>query len=222
MFQDQIKEYKLFKFRQTFVFSTVMLFSIVAQAQLIDEIIGQKRSRVQALLKPYRILDYKLEREVHTIEAGIHQTVLFENDTCKRFYWAVTPTGEDRFKSLLIDNGYAKADSGNFAKDSLLLQVRELSSGKATLYIASILSDNLKGKRDAAGRQIVERKKRNKDGTRKLASAAELQQMPLLQQAILEEELRAKNDTTPKKKKDPSKHWVGSKYGKTNVLGWEQ
>lgn len=206
--------------RPTLLFAVLMTFSAIGKAQLVDEIIGQKRSRVQAMLKPYRILDYKVEREVHTIESGIHQTVLFENDTCKRFYWAVTPTGQDRFKSLLIDNGYSRSDSVSFLKDSLLLQVRQLSSGKATLYIASI-TNKLEGNRDAAGRKVEPKKNKTKK-VKQLASASELQQMPLLQQAILEEELRAKNDTTPKKKKDPSRHWVGSKYGRTNVLGWEK
>jgi len=183
-----------------------------ANSQIIDEVIGQRRIRVQAMLKPYRILDYKQEREVHNIESGIHQTVLFENDTCKRFYWAVTPSSMERFKSLLSENGY-KPEGTGFVKDSLNLLARELNSGKATLFIASI-SAELKGNRDASGRIIVKKKK--SEGT------VDEDYIPLLQKAIMEEELRAKNDTTPKKKKDPRRHWVGGSSGETSILGWEE
>ena len=208
-------KFKLFPFRPTLVFSLLMFVSILGNAQIVDEIIGQKRSRVQALLKAYRLVDYKLEREVHTIESGIHQTVLFENDSCKKFYWAVTPSSIDRFKSLLIDNGYTSNQGKGYVKDSLSLQVRPLESGKATLFIASITGE-LKGKRDAAGRVVV-KKRKPMDGTGQV-------ELPLLQQAILEEERKAKLDTTPKRKKvkDPSKHWVGTPTGRTKVLGWDQ
>lgn len=191
-----------------------MTVSLFGNAQIVDQIIGQKRSRVQALLKPYRLVDYKLEREVHTIEDGIHQTVLFENDSCKKFYWAVVPNKLDRFKSLLIDNGYTFKKEVGYVKHTLQLQSRTLESGKATLFIAS-LSVPQEGKRDAAGRK-VEKKQKPMDGS------AEVQTLPLLQQAILEEEKRAKLDTTPKKKKDPSRHWVGPTYGKTSILGWDK
>ncbi|MCB0755394.1 MAG: hypothetical protein H6602_02550 [Flavobacteriales bacterium] len=209
-------DFKLFAFRPTLVFSLLMLASTAVNAQIVDAIIGQKRSRVQALLRDYRLVDYKLEREVHTIENGIHQTVLFENDSCRKFYWAVTPTSMDRFKSLLIDNGYTSAENAGYAKDSLVLEVRALESGKATLFIASI-AEGLKGERDAAGREVV-KKPKPMDGT------GQVQELPLLQQAILEEESKAKLDTTPKPKKvkDPSKHWVGTPSGRTKVLGWDQ
>jgi hypothetical protein len=193
----------------------MMSHSLLGNAQIVDELIGQKRSRVQALLKPYRLVDYKVEREVHTIESGIHQTVLFENDSCIKFYWAVTPNSIDRFKSLLIDNGYTIEANTGFAKDSLKLQTRTLESGKATLFIASLSKAELKGNRDAAGRVIVEKVK-------PMDGSGEVQTMPRLQQAILEEEKRAMLDTTPKPKKDPSRHWIGPTYGKTSILGWDK
>ena len=204
---------KLFFIRQAALLTVLFLISFVnAEAQLVDQVIGQKRSKVQALLKPYRILDYKQEREVHNIEPGIHQTVLFENDTCKRFYWAVTPTGMPRFKVLLLDNGYQKTESG-FAKDSLQLLARDLESGKATLFIASIQIE----KKAAAKKTTASSSKRKK----KLPSQSELQAMPLLQRAILEEETRQKSDTIPvKNNRDPKQHWVGNSYGETHILGW--
>ena len=194
---------KLFSFRQTLVF-VLLLAATCSKAQLVDGVLGQKRTVVQVLLKPYRIIDYKKEREVHNIDQGIHQTVLFENDTCRRFYWAVTPDKIDKFKSMLLDGGYKADGKSGFVKDSLELVAKPLESGKATLFIAA-LSKELKGDRNAAG--VIIKKKR----------VANLEAMPLLQQAILAEEL----DSTPKPKKDPSDHWVGGKYGKKSVLGWD-
>lgn len=186
---------------------------LLGNAQIVDEVIGQKRMRVQALLKPFRILDYKKEREVHRIDDAITQTVLFENDTCKRFYWMVTPDGVERFGGLLSQNGYVPTKNG-FAKDSLVLEARELNSGKAKLYIASISLENLIGIRDMAGRPVFKKKR--------ALTEAEIQSMPLLQQAILEEEAALKEDSLPKKKKDPQRHWVGTTSGNMMLLGWEK
>lgn len=204
---------KLFFIRQVALTSVLLLaVFFTTHAQLVDQVIGQKRSKVQALLKPYRILDYKQEREVHNIEPGIHQTVLFENDTCKRFYWAVTPTGMPRFKVLLLDNGYQKTESG-FAKDSLQLLSRGLESGKATLFIAS-----LRIERSATAANAKAHHTRTK---RELPSQSELQAMPLLQQAILEEEARGSSDSSSmKKKRTPKEQWVGGSVGQANLLGW--
>jgi hypothetical protein len=193
------------------LFTLLISLPVLVNGQIVDELLGQRRTKVQALLKPFRILDYKKEREVHNIESGIHQTVLFENDTCKRFYWAVTPNGIDRFKSLLLEAGYSKTDVG-FSKDSLNLTSRELNSGKATLFIASI-SEELKGKRDVSG-QIIEKKK-----TVVRSANVDQSYVPLMQQQIAEEE---KKDTVPKPRKDPKIHWVGTRSGNTSVLGWEQ
>lgn len=197
--------FKLFSFRQTLVFILLLATFCSSKAQLVDGVLGQKRAIAQVLLRPYRIVDYKKERVVHNIEKGIHQTVLFENDTCRRFYWAVSPNKIDKFKSMLLDGGYSSDSKHGFVKDSLELVIKPLESGKATLFVAA-LSKELKGDRAPSGKVI--KKKR----------IANLEAMPLLQQAILAEEL----DTTPRPKKDPSDHWVGGKYGKKSVLGWDE
>lgn len=204
---------KLFLFRQTFILVLLTTASLCGNAQIVDQLLGQKRTTVQTLLKPYRIINYKKERVVHNIESGIHQTALFENDTCVKFYWAVTPEASSRFRQLLTENGYKATTSDGFVKDSLLLDARPLNSGKATLYIAS-LSAELKGERDASGVTVVKKKP--------VSQNSEVQTMPLLQQAILEEERRAAQDTTPKPKKDPKRHWVGTQSGNTSILGWDK
>lgn len=196
---------KLFSFRQTLIFFLLFAGAFSSKAQLVDGVLGQKREVVQVMLRSFRLIDYKKEREVHGVEAGIHQTVLFENDTCQRFYWAVTPDKIDKFKSMLLDGGYQSVSGNSFVKDSLELLAKPLKSGKATLFIAA-LSKELKGERDASGRRVQKKK------------IASLEAMPLLQRAILAEE----RDTTPKLPKDPSDHWVGGKYGKTSILGWDK
>ena len=179
-----------------------------ASAQLVDGVLGQKRTVVQVLLRPYRILDYKMERVVHSIDNGIHQTVLYQNDTCNRFYWAVTPNASARFEEMLLQSGYQKNSDVLFEKDSLQLTVKPLESGQATLFIASI-SQELKGNRDASGKPVVVRS----------ANASSTEPIPLLQQAVKAEE----GDTTKvKKPKNPQRNWVGGKYGKTNILGWDK
>jgi len=214
--KDKLFLMRLFNIRQTFLFFGLMALSAAANAQLVDEILGQKRSLVSVLMRPHRIVDYKLERVVHAAGDGIHQTVFYENDTCNKFYWAVPTEAISDFTAKLIDSGYKSTTEDGYAKDSLELVVRPLDSGTATLYIA-VLSTGMKEMQAAAQKQ-----KRKKQQTQRLKtsvpSQVELEAMPLLQQAILADEA----DTTPKPPKNPQRHWVGERDGKTNFLGWDK
>ncbi|MBL4586040.1 MAG: hypothetical protein JKX84_03135 [Flavobacteriales bacterium] len=177
-----------------------------ANAQLVDGLIGQKRTIVQVMLRPFRIMDYEKQRVVYNIAKGVHQTILYKNDTCVQFYWAVSADQLGAFKANLLKFGYSSKKENGYVKDSLELVVRLLASGKATLFMASI-SNKLTGNRDAADKPL--RKKRTFD----------FAAMPLLQQAILEQE----NDTTTTKKpKNPERYWVGDRRGKAKILGWEK
>lgn len=200
---------KLCLIRQTAIFLVILLISTAAKAQLVDGLLGQKRALVQVLLRSYKLVDYQKEREVHIISKGVHQTALFENDTCVRFYWAVNTEHVPDFRNQLAINGYRPNEAGMFVKDSLELIVKPLDSGKATLFIAA-LSQKLQGKRDAAGRPVVPAKK-------VMASDNEL---PLLQQAILAEEADSLSST--KKVRYPEQNWVGTRSGTTTILGWEK
>lgn len=204
---DQHFEMKLFLFRQMAVVVFLTLVWLPSNAQLVDGILGQRRDLVQVLLRPYRIIDYQKDREVHNIESGIHQTVLFEQDTCRKFYWAVTPARMDYFKGMLAGKGYRQSETGKFVLDSLELTLRELPSGKATLFVAGI-SEDLAGKREASG--VLKKEKKKELST--------IEGMPRLQQAILAEE---RDSTNHKKPKDPRRHWVGGKYGNSTILGWD-
>lgn len=202
---DRCKMRKLFFFRQTLLIVFLIGLTFGTKAQIVDGLIGQRRDVAQVLLRPFRIVDYKKERTVFSVETGIHQTVFYENDSCNRFYWAVTPDQMEYFLSQLKVAGYRKSNEDLMVKDSLELTVKKLESGKATLFIASI-SKNLEGERDASGRKIVKRPESN------------METMPLLQQTILAEDLEKKT----KPPKDPKRHWVGGKRGETSILGWEK
>jgi len=199
---------KLCLIRQTAIFLVVLLATSSAQAQLIDGLLGQKRALVQVLLRPYKLVDYQKEREVHIMSKGVHQTALFENDTCIRFYWAVNTDHLPDFRNQLAADGYRPNEEGMFVKDSLELIVKPLDSGKATLFIAA-LSTKLQGKRDASGKPIVSKKIVSSDN-----------ELPLLQQAILAEEADSLSST--KKVRYPEQNWVGTRSGTTTILGWEK
>lgn len=188
-----------------------MVLSVATKAQLVDTVLGQKRSHVSVLLRPYRIVDYKLERVVHGIGDGVHQTVFYENDTCNKFYWAVPNDFVESFSTQLVEAGYTPLATGAFAKDSMELVVKPIESGNATLFIA-VLTADMKAKQAVAQK----RKKPKQKQKASVPSQVELEAMPLLQQAILAEEA----DTTAKPPKDPQRHWVGEREGKSSILGW--
>lgn len=201
---------KLFAIRPILVILLMVGAMNPANAQLVDKLIGQKRETAHALMRPYKIVDYKKERVVHSYATGIHQTLLYEKDTCTRFYWAVAEAQLDEFKSLLVESGFKPNEEAGFVKDSLVLLVRKLSSGKATMFVASIDTTKLTGKREVSGKLVVDH------------TAPNQEPLPLLQQAILAEDKAKKSDTVEvKKKKDPQRHWIGDEKVKTSILGWE-
>jgi len=209
-YEDRINLNKLFAFRPAVLFVIMIGAMNPANAQLVDQILGQRRSMVHAIMRPYKIVDYKKERVVHNIKPRVHQTVMYENDTCNRFYWAVGESELGWFKNQLAEGGYKPTTNAGFVKDSLVLIVRKLSSGKATMFVASLDKKKLVGKREASGKKIVDLKGPN------------LEPLPLLQQAILAEDAAKKKDTLKvKKPKDPKRHWVTDKYGKSTILGWD-
>lgn len=214
--KDRLFLMRLFNIRQTLLFFGLMALSTAANAQLVDEILGQKRSLVSVIMRQNRIVDYKLERVVHATGDGIHQTVFYENDTCNKFYWAVPTEAISDFTAKLTYAGYKPTDENGFVKDSLELVVRPLDSGTATLYIA-VLSKGMKEMQALAQNQ-KRKKQQNQRQKSSVPSQLELEAMPLLQQAILAQEA----DTTPKPPKNPQRHWVGKRDGKTSFLGWDK
>jgi len=195
----------LFPFRPIILILGLNLPFFGANAQLVDGVLGRKRTVVQVLLRPYRIINYEKDRVVYALDDGVRQTVLYKNDTCMRFHWTVAERGRTAFEAQLLENGYRARASNGFEKDSLQLTTRQLDSGKATRYMAAI-SQDLSGNRAASGRKVREE--------RTIGPEA----IPLLQQTVQAEEA----DTTPKPPIDPERNWIGGRYGRTSILGWEK
>lgn len=209
--KDKLFLMRLFIIRQTFLLFGLMALSVAAKAQLVDAILGQKRSAVSVQMRPHRIVDYKLHRVVHSVGDDILQTVFYENDTCNKFYWAVPNSALASFTAQLVAAGYKPKGENGFVKDSLEVVVEPIESGNATLFIA-VLSAEMR-KIQSSFRAQRRQKQRQRTNA---PLPVELEPMPLLQQAILAEEA----DTTAKPSKNPERHWVGEREGKTRILGW--
>lgn len=176
-------------------------------AQLVDGIIGVKRTKVQQLLRPYHILDYQQERVVYSFDKGVRQTIIYENDTCFTFFWAVDKNHLPTFLGQLQKSGYSMRGDTSFVKGDILVEKRMLDSGKAILFYAvqdyakAIIANN--------------RNSGNESYSGKKVSGPVLLELPRMQQAILAEKM----DTVPKTK-NPIRNWVGAEEKAVSILGW--
>lgn len=186
----------------------VLLSPLVSNAQLEDSIIGLKRAKVQQLLRPYRILDYQRDRVAYGISKSVRQTVVYEEDTCTSFFWAVETAKLSGFVSQLKSAGYAQQSDGAYVKEHIRVTERKLESGKAVLFAAvSTVSP-----RSLA----IEARNRNADDKAFTGRRGDpiMMELPLMQQQVMV-------DTVPKIK-DPTRNWVGGEHTTVKVLGWEK
>jgi hypothetical protein len=197
--------------RIAFLIAVCISWSVLsANAQLVDGIIGVKRTKVQQLLRPYHILDYQKDRVVYAFSKGVRQTVVYQNDTCKGFFWAVNPEQLGAFISTMQKSGYQMDADSTFTKGGIWVLTERLDSGKATLFTAmqdkatAIAANNLLAN-DAAGRPDMKRK------------GPVYVELPLMQQEVLAE----KRDTI-RVAKDPTRNWVGGTSTSVNILGWDK
>ena len=179
----------------------------LCNAQLVDGIIGVKRTKVQQLLRPYHILDYQLDRVVYSFDKGVRQTVIYENDTCFTFFWAVDKNHLTTFFDQLQKSGYAMRADSSFVKGDILIEKRVLDSGKAILFYA--VQDFSKA--IAANNRFSG----NESKSVKKESGPVVLELPRMQQAILAENM----DTVPKIK-NPTRNWVGTEQKSVSILGW--
>jgi len=179
----------------------------LCSAQLVDGIIGVKRTKVQQLLRPYHILDYQLDRVVYSFDKGVRQTVIYENDTCFTFFWAVDKNQLPNFFGQLQKSGYAMQSDTSFVKGDILIEKRVLDSGKAILFYA--VQDFSKA--IAANNRFSG----NESKSVKKESGPVVLELPRMQQAIIAEKM----DTVPKIK-NPTRNWVGTEQKSVSILGW--
>ena len=187
----------------------------VAAAQPVDGIIGKKRSRVQQMLREYRILDYQKTRVEYALDKGLRQTVIFKNDTCTAFFWAVNTDRVPDFMGRLQAYGYALAPDSSLVRNGIVVRSQRLESGKAVLFSASL--DESIAVSDVAQFGSTQKNggdKQVKDDTPRVRGPIVLP-LPLMQQAALIEDA----DTTVKVK-DPTRNWVGGADTEVMFLGY--
>lgn len=217
---------------RTLCLLTVLILSsmTVVMAQPIDSIIGLKRTKVQQILRPYRILDYQRDRVSYQMDKGVRQTVLYINDTCTSFHWAVSTPQLASFLSSLEQVGYVHTSDGTMVKDGLSVDVRTLESGKATLLTVKATSAPTLTATDKLP-EVVSATSKETETTSKTTSGrkrpdryanvpmnrgrAVVIDLPLMQQEALLE----KADTT-RMLKDPTRNWVGEAQGEAKFLGF--
>jgi len=177
---------------------------------LVDNIIGLKRTKVQQLLRPYHILDYQKDRVDYSFSKGVRQSVIYTNDTCTGFYWAVSSEQLKGFVGSLQKSGYAMDTDSSFSKHGLWVVSQKLESGKATLFTAMQDKAAAIAINNAA---VAKASVSNLSFTKRKGPV--MVELPLMQQEALSE----KSDTT-KKVKDPARNWVGAEVKSVHVLGW--
>lgn len=204
----------------------LLMPSLQAVAQPVDAIIGLKRTRVQQILRPYRILDYQRDRVLYEMEKGVRQTVLYVNDTCVSFLWAVNNDRIPGFRSSLEAAGYVLSPDGTYVKDGLEVTVTALESGRASVFTARAAG----AYRPTDGRPLLAQGDRPETGTGRKGKKktdryanvpmrhgeAVVIDVPLMQQEANREKAEG-----VKRVKDPQRNWVGDAEGATRFLGWQ-
>ncbi|MCF8257860.1 MAG: hypothetical protein K9J06_09910 [Flavobacteriales bacterium] len=212
----------------------------MAEAQPVDNIIGVKRVKVQQMLRPYRILDYQRDKVTYQIEKGIRQTVLYVNDTCASFLWAVNTEQMPAFMSSLEKAGYLQLREGSLSKEGLMVEMRPLDSGKAMVFSArrgmsaateqggavAVADAGAAGRSEAetgpkhpvsSGKKVGKKKRPDRYANVPMNHGkAVVIDMPLMQQEVQREKAKPVKEV-----KDPARNWVGEAEGSARLLGWD-
>jgi hypothetical protein len=197
-----------------------------AVAQPVDAILGLKRARVQQILRPYRILDYQRDRVSYEMEKGVRQTILYVNDTCVSFLWAVNTDKVADFRSSLEAAGYVSTADGSYAKEGMEVTVTALESGKVSVFTARAtgsfrpmddrpLMSTQVGQHPNTGRKGRKRPDRYANVPMRHGEAVVID-LPIMQQEANREKAEG-----IKLVKDPQRNWVGEAEGSTRFLGWQ-
>ncbi len=179
------------------------------------------------MLRPYRILDYQRDRVSYEIEKGVRQTVLYVNDTCVSFLWAVNADKLPAFIKQLEAAGYTSSTDGSLKKQDMVVSIAELSNGKAS--VLTVQGNGIPRSADSkllanvqASQQVVGKNKKGKQKHDRYANVpmnrggAVVIDVPLMQQEANREKAEGL-----KPEKDPQRNWVGDAEGSTRFLGWE-
>jgi len=104
-----------------------------------------------------RTLDYDRDRMTYRVADGISQTLLFERDTCKAFYWTLRDADRDRFRDLLTATGFVTENDTIWVKGPQQIGSQRFSDGSRWMYFATMkalptskpLPDPVEGQKDS-------------------------------------------------------------------------
>lgn len=189
--------------------------SLLASAQPVDGIIGKKRSRVQQMLREYRILDYQKTKVEYAIDKNTRQTVIYVNDTCTAFFWAVNADRASDFMEKLQAHGFVFLPDSSLERNDVLVHPQRLESGRTVLFSASLKQTV---EHEAVFPRSAEAQKgagkNGKQDVQRVRGPIVLP-LPLMQQAAHIEDA----DTTIKVK-DPTRLWIGGAETQVRLLGY--
>jgi hypothetical protein len=209
---------------------------MLADAQPVDNIIGVKRAKVQQILRPYRILDYQRDKVAYQIEKGVRQTVLYANDTCTSFLWAVSTEQLPAFISSLEKSGYVRSSDGSLTKDGLVVDARLLESGKATLLsvrregaatievqqpLAAVSTPKTQTKEGGKSEKTASKGQRKYKSSRYDNVPMNRGKAVVIDMPLMQQEVQREKANPVKKVKDPQRNWVGEAEGSAQLLGWD-
>lgn len=112
--------------------------AISCVAQVPDALIGLARAKAINRMGELRTMDYDRDRMTYRVAKGISQTLLFEHDTCRAFYWTVKEANRSRFHELILATGFAAQNDSVWVKGSQQIRSQRFSDGSRWMYFATI------------------------------------------------------------------------------------
>lgn len=105
-----------------------IIFLLIGECTAQDiypDLIGMKRKHIQVLMKNESFVDYQKSHVTYRLTSSVKQTVLYDADTCKAFFWSVALSESESFENGLKEEGlaslsYRKTVSAG-EKDSVML-----------------------------------------------------------------------------------------------------
>lgn len=74
---------------------------------IYSDLIGMKRKHIQVLMKDESYVDYQKSHVTYRLSPAVKQTVLYDADTCKAFFWSVALSESESFENGLKQEGLA-------------------------------------------------------------------------------------------------------------------
>jgi hypothetical protein len=88
----------------------LLLIGECTAQEMYTDLIGMKRRHVQVVLKKESFVDYQKTHVTYQLTEHVKQTVLYNSDTCKAYYWSVASNAIPEFEEKLKTAGFTSAD----------------------------------------------------------------------------------------------------------------